>query len=78
MTEVNTELLKLRVRKSGFNYNELADNADVSRNTIRNVLNGKTTPSHFVTASLSRTLKLSGNDFITIFYPDIPVNEEFI
>lgn len=78
MVEVNRKLLKMRILQSGLSYGEIAHNTDVTRNTIHNLIIGKTQPSHYLTTRLTITLKLSLKDFIAVFYPNIKFEEELL
>ena len=73
---VNTELLMKRFKQSGLTYNQLAQYTKVSRNTIYNVMYGRTTPSYFVTTQLAEALDLSSTDIMCIFFPMIKLKRE--
>ncbi len=68
---IDYELLLKRFRQSEYNYNRLAQNVNVSRNTIRNIMSGRTTPSHYCSASIAEALELTHEDIIAIFFPNI-------
>jgi len=68
---INYELLLKRLRQSEFNYSRLAEDVNVSRNTIRNIMSGRTTPSHYCSASIAEALELTHEDIIAIFFPNI-------
>lgn len=74
---MNTELLMMRFRQSGLNYSELANCTEVSRNTIHNVLFGRTNPSYYVTTRLAEVLDLSNGDIIAIFFPDLTLKRSY-
>lgn len=78
MVSVNTELLMMRFRQSGLKFNELANNTEVSRNTIHNVMFGRTKPSYHVVTRLAESLNLSTDDIMAIFFPNINPEEELV
>lgn len=76
MNYINYQLLLDRFLKSDFNYNKLADEIQISRNTIRNIMFGHTNPSHYVATKLAEALDLSQEDIIIIFFPNIKLEED--
>jgi len=72
---INTELLLDRFKQSGLKYIELAGIINVSRNTIHNIMSGRTNPSHYVAINLAKALDLTHEDIIAIFFPNIKVKE---
>lgn len=73
---MDNELLLERFRQSGFNYSELANEIDISRNTIHNIMFGRTSPSYYVLTSIAEALKLSQEDIISIFFPNLNFIQE--
>jgi len=74
--KINYELLLKRFNQSEFNYIELANHTAISRNTVRNVMVGRTNPSQYVAASLAEALELTQDDIIAIFFPNITLKKE--
>lgn len=70
MMQLDTELLKKRVKQSGLTQGKLAEKTNLSRNTILNILSGVTTPSYYAMISISYVLKLSSEDIMSIFFKD--------
>lgn len=70
MGVINYELLLSRFKQSGFKYIELADALSISRNTIHNIMTGRTSPSSFVATSLAEALDLTQEDIMAIFFPN--------
>ena len=68
MMEVNRELLNKRIKQSGKTRAELANEADLSINTVYNVTSGRTQPSYFATKSICRALQLTQEDIMNIFF----------
>jgi len=75
MEAINTELLLDRFKQSGLKYIELASIINVSRNTIHNIMSGRTKPSYYATISLAEALDLTPEDIIAIFFPNIKLRE---
>lgn len=75
METINTELLLDRFKQSGLKYIELASIINVSRNTIHNIMSGRTKPSYYATISLAEALDLTHEDIIAIFFPNIKLRE---
>ena len=75
---INFELLRTRFRQSGLNYKELAASAELSRNTIYNVMNGYTSPSYQVLTRIAYVLDLSYEDIALIFFPNLRTDQGFI
>ncbi|GAA0355559.1 hypothetical protein GCM10008932_05740 [Alkalibacterium iburiense] len=76
MNTINYKLLLNCFEKSEFNYNKLAEEIQISRNTIRNIMFGHTTPSHYVATKLAEALKLTHDEIVTIFFPNIKSDDE--
>ena len=68
MSNIDTELLRKRIRQNGLTQSELANRVGVSRTTILNTLSGKNTPSLFVVSRISIILELSVEDIMRIFF----------
>lgn len=73
---MNKELLLERFEESGLNYNELANEINISRNTIHNVIVGHTCPSYHVLTGIADVLKLTQDDIINIFFPNLDFLQE--
>lgn len=71
MIKINNELLRNRFRQSDYNYIELADTIDVSRNTIHNIMFGHTDPSYYVLVRVTEALDLTDEDIRAIFFPNM-------
>ncbi len=65
---VNTRLLKSKIVLKGFNNTTLADNMNVSRSTITNVLNETTKPSYEVMQKFTDSLELTSMEASEIFF----------
>lgn len=76
MHSIDHELLFRRFCASGFSYSKLADDANLSRGTIHNVMLGRCQPSHYVASRLAEVLNLTRDDIIAIFFPNITRKKE--
>ncbi|RIM86017.1 XRE family transcriptional regulator [Staphylococcus xylosus] len=65
---VDKKLLRSKMYSSGHNITSLAETTGINRDTISNVLNGKTAPSYPVMNSIFYELKLTPQEAIDIFF----------
>ena len=77
MTELNEHvvmidknLLLSKMSKCGYNIGSLADETELSRDTISNVLSGRTAPSYLTMNAIFYALKLSTDEGMAIFFPN--------
>lgn len=77
MENINSELLSKCIYKTGLNYSAFAKISNVSRNTIYNISLGKTCPSYLVIEGLAKSLDITQEEFILIFFPNIKFKEGF-
>ena len=68
MTVVNSNLLKAKMAENGYNIGTLAEAIGVDRDTISNVLTGKTKPSYPVMNGIYFALKLNPIEATNIFF----------
>ena len=68
MSVVNGNLLKAKIVENGFNIGTVAEAIGVDRDTISNVLNGKSKPSYPVMNGLFYTLRLTPKEATEIFF----------
>lgn len=68
MAVVNSNLLKSKMAERGFNIGTLAEAINVDRDTISNVLNGKTKPSYPVMNAIYFELQLTAKEATDIFF----------
>ncbi|WPC08785.1 helix-turn-helix transcriptional regulator [Globicatella sp. PHS-GS-PNBC-21-1553] len=68
MSVVNSKLLKAKIAENGYNIGTLAHEIGVDRDTISNILNGKTKPSYPVMNGIFFTLKLTSDEATNIFF----------
>lgn len=76
MNNINCYLLDQRIRQSGYTYVELAEIIEISRNTIHNIIFGRTNPSYHVSTGLAEALDLTQDEIIAIFFPNFKLKEE--
>lgn len=65
---VNKNLLLSKMSLKGYNIGTLAKEIDINRDTISNVLNGKTAPSYPVINAIYYTLELTPQEAVDIFF----------
>lgn len=68
MAVVNGNLLKAKMSEHGFNIGTLAQSIDVDRDTISNIINGKTKPSYPVMNAIYFELQLNPVEATEIFF----------
>lgn len=68
MTVVNKNLLKGKMAENGYNIGTLAEAIGVDRDTIGNVLNGRSKPSYPVMNGIFFTLNLTPEEATSIFF----------
>lgn len=68
MAVVNGNLLKSKMAQFGFNNGTLAEAIGVDRDTIGNIINGKTKPSYPVMNAIYFELKLNPKEASEIFF----------
>lgn len=66
--KVNVNLLKGKIYGAGYKYAEFAQVADVSIQTISNVVNGHTNPSYQFMVKTIGVLGLTGDEIKEIFF----------
>lgn len=65
---VDKNLLLSKMSLRGYNISTLAEATGINRDTISNVLNGKTAPSYPVMNSIFYELKLTPQEAVDIFF----------
>ncbi|WP_273478514.1 helix-turn-helix transcriptional regulator [Ignavigranum ruoffiae] len=68
MAVVDSNLLKSKMVARGYNIGTLASAIGVDRDTISNILNGKSKPSYPVMNGIFFTLKLDPEEATNIFF----------
>lgn len=76
MKIINNEVFFKYMEKSGLNYSDISKRATISRNTLYNIIWGKTCPSHPVMANLANSLEFTQDEFIAIFFPNVNFKDE--
>ncbi len=65
---VDKNLLLSKMSLRGYNISSLAEATGINRDTISNVLNGKTSPSYPVMNAIFYELKLTPQEAVDIFF----------
>lgn len=68
MNGINVLKLKGKIAEKGYNIGTIANEIGVDRDTISNILNGKTKPSYPVINGLYYTLQLKPEEATEIFF----------
>lgn len=70
MSVVNSNLLRGKIAEKGYNIGSLAEEIEVDRDTISNILNGKSKPSYAVMNALYFGLNLNPEEASEIFFSE--------
>lgn len=76
MITINDELLHAIFKESGLTYGQLADKVGAARNTISNIMHGRTCPTYYMARSITEELKIVTEDLCEIFFPNAKSKEE--
>lgn len=70
VTPINKNLLLTKMSERGHNIRSLADETGVNRDTIGNIMSGKTLPSYTTMNAIFYALGLTADEGLGIFFPD--------
>ena len=66
--DINLNELKAEIARNGMKREEVAEALDISRSSLTRKMKGETTFTHPEMIKLQKTLKLSGEKMINIFF----------